>query len=614
MPILNEGSEMNTHVYKKRYILFLLVFFAALNLAARYPLDHPVPHGSDTLTVMQLSDSLSENDQAGWTLTLLSYFGLYPLSYPSGMPFLLSEASDLSGLSPNAIVWIIDGIFSILLLLAGFMLFRTFRISDETAVIFAGLMAMTPFFLYYTYGQAATRGLLIPITVFGLLFMFWKIDSLWKRIALFSIFTILAFAIHRTAVIVVLIEGVSFIALSLASTIYGSSLRPRVVLYCCIVFCGLFVLIWPFIPGLNEIYTGIPEVSSSFYEGELEFRTGYFFEGDSPIVILANLGSNYVGSMGLVILLLPLLVPALYPRSFKSSFREIFVVLTLASFMFVVWKVQYMQLLIIPFLYLAIALAVDRVKDAGKTALPLLSRVKMAGIASKLYRMRRWRPAFLALLVALSIAFSVGMLSHRGGGYLQPVLIQHNWPTDATVSAGIYVGNLDCDEFEYFVSNGALLNRRIAWFSDWDCVVNDPIVLNSNGYLSVDRNDFIPSSRLDGDFFGFLELLYKTSTGYNLNPTMDDYPLYFLSMNVPYGLLYLYLENESYATIFPHISSNTARIGVVVQLIDLEGRFSTSYADEGIRTCGFLAEVSEKSYCIFVNEEYRAYLAATPVI
>jgi hypothetical protein len=370
--------------------------------------------------------------------------------------------------------------------------------------------------------------------------MFQRMDSRWKRLVLFSVFTVLAFSIHRTAVVVLMIEGVSWIVLSSMFAICDLN-RRRVgaPLYGLVVAFGVFVLIWPFIPVINGIYLGIPEVSSSFYEGEMEFRTGFFFEGDSPIVILANLGSNYVGSVGLVLLMLPLVVVALYPRSSESKFRDIFIALVLVSFSFLVWKVQYMQLLLFPFIYLAGGLAVDRVRCIGAVAQPLLIRIGAAGIASRLYGLRRYRPTLVVLFVAVSVAFSVGMLSHRGGGYIQEVIHQYNWPMDAAIDAGIYVGDIDCDESEYIVSNGGLLNRRISWYSGWDSVVSDPVVLRANGYLDADKDDFTLSPGLPGGLMGLYELLYKTSQGYELETMLDDYELYHLSMNVPYGALRL---------------------------------------------------------------------------
>lgn len=600
-------------MFRRRYILSLLLLFVLLNLAVRYPLDHAYPHGSDTLAILQLSDSLREDGRAEWILTPYSYFGLYPLSYPSGIVFLSGEFVETTGINQNSTPWVLDAFFSILLLFAGFMLFRAFRMSDEIAVVFAGLMALSPFLLYFTYGQASTRGLLIPVFVLGLFFTFWQMDALWKRVALFSVFTVLAFTIHRTALVVLLIEGASWAVLLLIPAIYGRSHRTRAVFYTSVAAFGLFVIVWPFVPGLNQIYMEIPEVSSSFQLGEVEFRTGFFLEGDSPFVLLVNLGSNYVGSTGLTLLLLPLVIPALYPRSAESRVRDMFLVLILVFFAFLVWKVQYVQLLITPFLYLAIGLSVDRTRHIIQMLKPVVMRIRLMGVASRMWRLSRWRPAILAIFIVASVAFSIGMLAQRGV-LIEPNVNQYNWPKDATVNTGAYIGDIDCDESHYFVSNTGLLDRRIRWFSGWDSVVTDPVVLKADGYLSAERSDFSLSSEMHGDVLAFLVSFYKLDRIYQLNSSVEDYRLYQLSMNDPYGLLRLYFEDETYAWSAPHISSTEARIGLVVQSIDLGDRIRNPFTYEGTIECGFLTEVSEKSYCICMDEEYKVYLAATQVV
>ena len=72
----------------RRTTLALLAAIVVVSLLVRYPRsDHEV--GVDSFFVHTLGQSIVANGRAEWILNPFSFFGWYPLSYPSAVPFLL---------------------------------------------------------------------------------------------------------------------------------------------------------------------------------------------------------------------------------------------------------------------------------------------------------------------------------------------------------------------------------------------------------------------------------------------------------------------------------------------------------------------------------------------
>src|SRR4030067_1015999 len=102
---------------------------------------------------------------------------------------------------------------------------------------------------------------------------------------------------------------------------------------------------------------------------ELEFRTGYLWTGDTPMILLGNLSTNYIGSVGLALLLLPFGIIALYPSSRSTRDKDVFLMISFIVFAPLAWKTQYIQLVMLPFLYLLVGIAIMRLEKVSPRAL-----------------------------------------------------------------------------------------------------------------------------------------------------------------------------------------------------------------------------------------------------
>src|SRR5512136_1042832 len=113
---------MSLSVMSRRTIVLLLIALSIGAVALRYPFVDHERSQSDSYFIHTLAQSIVHNGQAVWTFHPLSYFGYYPVSYPSGMPFVLSEFSILTGLSVEVVTLLSGMLVGVLMCLASFCL------------------------------------------------------------------------------------------------------------------------------------------------------------------------------------------------------------------------------------------------------------------------------------------------------------------------------------------------------------------------------------------------------------------------------------------------------------------------------------------------------------
>lgn len=580
-----------------------------INVAARYPFGTSSPHGSDTFFVLDMARALERDGHASWILTPYSYIGLYPLSYPEGVPFQFAEARLLTGAEWDFLPWAFSVFYAVLLVHAGFLLFRAFRMSDEFAAVFAGLMALSPFFLYFTFGQASTRGYIVPIFVLGLFFFFWPAGGTWRRLLLFLMMSGGALTIHRSSLAIVVFEGLAGLVLLASPYLAPRSSRIRLVSYSAAILFGSVLVLTPFITPVRRIFESVPDLIIAYRLAEWEFSTGYFLKGDSPLILLVNLATNYIGSLGLILLVFPLAAVAFYPSSRDSRKRDMFVIVVLLVFAPFVWRAQYVQLIMLPFIYLVAGLSLQRLTKVMRNVAAFRALIRLRRLRFSFRP--RLRRAAIASFIVFCVLFSLMWHYHRSN-MTDASTGQPNWPTEANVNTGLYMRSLDGSGSGAFVSNSGLLDRRLDWYSDWNSAAGDPVSLLADGYLNATADDFRPKPGIRGDYLGLLSALYKIDRVFELNSSMPDYNLYTLSWVDSFGFLRLYLRDPGSAAFLPRVSTSEANITLVVELLSLGDQIRNPYTLEGSMRSRFLEEVSSSTYMMYEDGETCAFLAAMP--
>jgi hypothetical protein len=596
-------------VYHRRLILGLLLLMILVNVAFRYPLDHAVPYGSDTFTMLDLSRLLANDGRATWILSPASYIGLYPLSYPSGVPFSAAELQMLCGMNWNAVPLTFSIFISTFFVLASFLLFRQFRLGDELSVLLAGMMALSPIFIFFTYEQLSGRSFVMPLFLLSLYLIFWSQGRMASKMSIFLLFTVGLFSLHRTSFMLLVMELIA------AGCVFVSQALPRVnriakpALYVSIIALGVLLLVWPLIPGLRDVFSQVPEIAFSYRMGEWQFSSGLLFMGDSIPVLLGNLAVNYVGSMGLALLMLPLGLTALYPKSKSSIDRDLFPLVTLVIFSPMIWQAYYMQLILLPFAYLLFGLAIARRRRIVSLLAPVGRRVFRRSRSRRVLPKNLWASSISLFLVAC-LVFSGVLFIHRID-IREPVTEVTNWPSDSEANLGLYLGGIGNIDHRVFVSGSDMLDRRVRWFSEWQSPVTDSVVLEGSGYLNATSRDFSMSS--SNDYPRVLLAFFDFQAYYTLNKSLPNIDLYKLSYYDIYGFFRLYYLDRDTAYASPQVSTSQAGISVVLEIDTLGDSAHNLYFGEGALPSAFLREVSSSCYTLFENDHHIAFLVANPV-
>lgn len=591
----------------KRYVRALLLMSILLTIAFRYPLTGGQPLGSDTFVTLDLSRSLAEAGEAEWMLTSRSYFGLYPMSYPGGIIFLDASLYMLSGLGWNEIPWIVGMFFSVLLVLGGFVFLRGFGVRADYAAIFSCLMALSPLFLYFTYGQVAARGYMMPVLLLAISQFLLRTTRSNGHYIVFLLLVFGAFTIHRSGYVILLFMAISLIvSLLIPSGTSRKTIIERATYYSLLVVGGI-ILMGPFLPAVRQLFGDISDISASYNLAEYEYSTGFLFTGDSPASLLGNLAANYVGSIGLVAALFPIGLIVLHPRSGGDSDTRYFILATLLAFTPFVWNAQYAQVILLPFVYAMGSLVLERRRQVTHTIMKPLLRRSHPKIR---------RPSSLsggmvfALFVVASLVFSSFVFYNRTG-LESPLTGESSNPSCSTVNIGNYLRMSEVADAQAFVSNSGLLDRRVRWYSGWAAPVADPITLLSRGYLDLNASSFVFNPEDEFSPIALLSSIYKPDKLYRLAENSEGYELAYMSWGDIYGVLRLYFIDSSY-TLTPRISTNEANISVVIELLELGNLLGPRFAS-ALLPSPFFSEVSSETYIIYEDNEFRAFLAGRPI-
>ncbi|MDG6221070.1 MAG: hypothetical protein QCI38_06435, partial [Candidatus Thermoplasmatota archaeon] len=153
---------MKTVHFSKRVHYFILLFLVVLVVILHYPLA-PRELGADSYYIHSLGDSITRNGYSTWTFHALSYIGLYPESYPAAVPFLISAASQLSGLPMEETIYFVSLIFAFMGLFAAYMVAGAIWGDDRFKFIVAFAFSTSPIIIKFTNWTMSTRGLLLVL-------------------------------------------------------------------------------------------------------------------------------------------------------------------------------------------------------------------------------------------------------------------------------------------------------------------------------------------------------------------------------------------------------------------------------------------------------------------
>jgi len=336
----------------RRTTLALLGAILVVSLLLRYPRsEHEV--GVDSFFVHVLAQSIVADGRAEWILNPFSFFGWYPLSYPSAGPILLAASADVVGVDVEGSILLVAMLLGPIGILGAFLMAREFRDEPVFALSVAFLYGMAPRFLSFTMWSASTRSLFMAL----LPTFMWLLLANYRRrsranIVLLALSLALLAATHRLVVLLAVVL-LAFIVAVIALVV-ARILRIR---FPHIILRNSFRRVTP-----HLVLGSVALIAATMIMGTnvlQEYSYGELASGDSPLIQLANLGVSIARSAGLA---LPLMFVGLVAigRQRNKTITQPFLAVAFLGLIPTLFLRQYTGFYILPLLALLGGLGLEQ--------------------------------------------------------------------------------------------------------------------------------------------------------------------------------------------------------------------------------------------------------------
>jgi len=337
-------------VLRKRSVIILLLAIILLSLVVRYPLVEHERQQTDSYFIHLLSESIVQNGYAKWTFSWLSYLGYYPFSYPSGVPFLLSEVSTTTGLNLELSILLINMVLGLLFCLAMFMLARVFVSAPQYVILAVLLAVLASRFVDTTYWNASARGLaIVLITLLLAVLLQIRPNSNQKMYIVAVAILPGCFVSHHMAVLLI-----PFAAAYVLAVIQSQYLFPRLKRHkkeSAVVF-NIAILV------------GLASIAFLYFDffGDLllvNLQTTSLFDVQPPsLSVFLNTASAYTNQIGFVLPFAVLGLPVVI-KTRTLNLKTVFPIMVLLMFVPLLGNHFYVSMLLTPFVAVVGALVVS---------------------------------------------------------------------------------------------------------------------------------------------------------------------------------------------------------------------------------------------------------------
>ena len=210
---------------RSKYILLGLLVL--LNIILRIP-SYPHQAGYDSFHTSILANTITIFGCAKWWVHPYSLFGMYPYSYASAVPFVLSGISQVTGLEMEITVLLFDVFVGLLSIFTAYLLAGMIRDDDLFKFLVAFGCSTAQGMLVFTTWDISTRGLfIVMLPLFTYLVLRVRINKLRAGMLAMMLFVLLAATHHYVYFTFPII--LSFIIIVIGTKINNSNFFQR---YC----------------------------------------------------------------------------------------------------------------------------------------------------------------------------------------------------------------------------------------------------------------------------------------------------------------------------------------------------------------------------------------------
>lgn len=358
---------------RTKSVTALLAGLIAVGVLFRYP---STPHelGVDSFLFHMMATSLQRLGEAPWILNPLSYLGLYPLSHPSGGPFLVASLSDLSGVTAEGSILVVDLTVAIVGTLGGFLLGLNLTHDDRFALLLAAVFSLTPAMIGGLSWQMPTR---IVFTTLLPLFLAYLIKLArkpkWQYLCFLTILLFLMAAFHRLTVLMSLI-ALSYLFTGIFLAVYRTLRLRKPELFLGQRFTRRAPTLAVF------LVVGVAGGIITFTDVLAGYSTGVVASGNSLWIEILNLGVSLGRSSGILLPVAILGVFAISTRRNKDV-TEPLMLLALITFTPLLFLRDYTGYYTVPFTSVFIAYGIIHfARGAGHRRLRFIAVVGVIGL------------------------------------------------------------------------------------------------------------------------------------------------------------------------------------------------------------------------------------------
>lgn len=369
--------------FSRKVILLLLLVLVLLSLVVRYPLVQHERNQTDSYTMHLYSVSIIDYGYAKWTFHPLSYIGYYPLSYPSGVPFLFAEVSELTGAGIELSILICNFLFAVIFCLGVFMLSRQFLSRPEYVLLATFFAVMGTRFVDTSYWDGSARG---PMVVLVTLVAFAAFRALFsgqrKLIPVIIVLVLGCFVTHHMAILLILF-GIAYVLAAFQAQFLLPRFRTRKKQ---VAFASNLTLLLVVIATTFVLFG---------YFGNLALmnlrRSSLFNIEPVFLSVFLNAGVSYANQIGVVLICAPLALPVILKKSHFTT-EGLFLIALPIAFIPMLGNSLYVSMLLSPFVACLGAIWISRVAESPrkKVIAVLLVTLFVATIFVPLWSSDRW--------------------------------------------------------------------------------------------------------------------------------------------------------------------------------------------------------------------------------
>jgi len=369
--------------FSRKVVLLLLLVLILLSLVVRYPLVQHERNQADSYTMHLYSKAIVDQGYAKWTFNPLSYVGYYPLSYPSGGPFLLAEISELTGVDIELSILLCNLLLAVIFCFGVFGLSREFVSKPEYALLATFFTVMGARFVDTSYWDGSARTPMVVLLTLALFAAFRSSSLGQRRLILVACVLVLGcFATHHMAILLVLFG----IAYALAA-FQVQFLLPRFRTH-----KTRTVFAWNLTMFVAVIVTAFVLFEYFGNLALMNLRRSSLFDLEPALLsVFLNTGVTYANQIGVVVVCALFGVPIILMRSHLST-EGLFLVTLPIAFIPMLGSQIYVSMLLSPYVACLGVVWISRLaKSSKKKAVAVLVvSLSIATIFMPFWSSDRW--------------------------------------------------------------------------------------------------------------------------------------------------------------------------------------------------------------------------------